>query len=329
MLFAGCGGAPSEPKQDSVWQTVEAQNNDEDAGATLNISSSEMRRRLGASDAARFQRAGQHFTAAYLANSGVETLAPLEGQPLKELDLSQTKVAVLAPLEGMPLERISLFETPVSDLSPLQNAPLTFLDASKTNVADLTALAGMTSLDILYLEGAKVEDVSPLKTVPVSKLWLIGCPVSDLSPLRDRSFAELNLCETGVTSLEDVGTMSLGTLWLRDTKVADLSPLAGKDLVSLDVEGTPVSDLSPLAEMASLRRLNIAGTKVTDVTPLANLSLERLIFSPEQVTAGIEVIRSSTSIRQIDVKFDGVNPALSASEFWEKYDAGEFQSAAP
>jgi Leucine-rich repeat (LRR) protein len=119
--------------------------------------------------------------------------------------------------------------------------------------------------------------------------------------------------------------MQLGTLWLRETKVSSLAPLAKLQLTSLDIQGTPVRDLSPLKEMDSLQRLNLAKSEVTDLTPLKELHLTRLIFSPDRIKVGIDVIRGMSSLQQIDTSFEGTAPVLSASEFWERYDAGSFK----
>ena len=121
--------------------------------------------------------------------------------------------------------------------------------------------------------------------------------------------------------------MRLGILWLRRTKVTDLRPVAASELTSLDVQDSPVADLGPLASASTLQRLNIAGTEVTDLTPILGLPLTRLIFTPGRITKGLDGLRQMTSLRELDVQFEpDQRPAYSPSEFWARYDAGEFRS---
>lgn len=288
------------------------------------LSAAEMKAALGASDSAQLSRAGRHFIGAMLVNSGVKTLEPLKGQPLKAIDLEGNPVADISPLTGAPIERMSLSNTQVADLSPLADMPLQVLDLTKSKVTDLSPLAGVKTLTQLFAEETGVADLSPLKDLPLATLYLIKSPVADLSPLAGKEMQELNLCETAVTDLSGLQGTKLGILWLRKTKVVDLSPLKGSSLVSLDVQDSQVADLSPLAEIKTLERLNIAGAPVTDLTPLAGLTLQRLIFTPGSITAGIDVVRNMTSLRQIDTSFEGVETPLTPEEFWPKYDQGEF-----
>jgi hypothetical protein len=76
--------------------------------------------------------------------------------------------------------------------------------------------------------------------------------------------------------------------------------------------------------------LNIAGTKVTDLTPLKGRNLTRLIFTPENITKGIEIVRDMESLRELDTSFEGDTPtAMRPADFWSQYDAGEFEKKEP
>jgi Leucine-rich repeat (LRR) protein len=118
-----------------------------------------------------------------------------------------------------------------------------------------------------------------------------------------------------VTDISAVRDMPLNTLWLTDTQVGDLQALEGMHLESLDVHGTPISDLTPLRGMLSLRRLDIAESQVTDLTPLAGLRLERLVFTPERIEKGIDVVREMPTLKAIGTSFESVK---AAAQFWEK-----------
>jgi Leucine-rich repeat (LRR) protein len=159
----------------------------------------------------------------------------------------------------------------------------------------------------------------------LKKLWLNACPVRDLTPLTGKEFEELNLCDVKFNSPLPLGTLQAHTLWLRNTPLTDLSLLQGESLVSLDVQGCVVSDLSPIREIRHLERLNIANTGITDLTPLAGLPLVRLIFSPDKVTKGLDVVRQMPTLRQLDTSFEGNTPARTPSEFWEEFDSGKIQ----
>lgn len=329
LSFSGCsGGNDPDSTAKSAFESIqpEPSSRPERPKPQL-LTADQMREALGANEYAQFERTGRKFTVALLTNSGATTLEPLRGQPLKVLDVSQTRITDLSPLEGMPLENLGLAETEIHDLSPLKGMPLQHIDATRSKVEDISVLAGMSQLSHLYLEGALVKDISPLKNVPLKVLWLNGCPIEDLSPLEGKHLEELNLCDAPLNDLSTVKTMKLGTLWMRNTNVQDLTPITEHGLVSLDIQGSSVSDLTPLSQMTSLKRLNIADTEVTDLSPLAGLELDRLILSPEKIQTGIDAVRNMPTLRAIDTTFEGASPQpMSPNEFWTRYDNGEWKS---
>ncbi len=332
IMLAGCDSSKSDTSNsdqsqfESVKPTVDPNEVDEEEQAEAPLTANEMREALGANENAQFDKAGRKFVMALLANSGAKTLEPLKGQPLKVLDISQTRITDLTPLKGMPLENIGMAETQVQDISSLKGMPLKHLDGTRSEIEDLSPLEGMSQLTHVYLEGAKVKDISPLRLSPLKVVWLNECPIVDLSPLENMKLDELNLCDTSLQNLDTVKTMTLGTLWMRNTAVQELNPIANHGLISLDVQGSAVKNLNALKEMVSLKRLNIAQTDVTDLSPLSGLSLNRLIFTPQKIEKGIEAVRNMTSLQEIDTSFEGVSRPLSPSEFWERYDAGEFKA---
>jgi hypothetical protein len=106
-------------------------------------------------------------------------------------------------------------------------------------------------------------------------------------------------------------------LWLTDSPVKDISPLSRSPLVSLTLHRTPVTDLSPLAN-TQLQRLHIGETAVTDLSPLAGLPLTRLVFDPDKITKGIDVIKAMPTMQQIGTKFeDGANDLQPGPAFWQ------------
>ena len=251
------------------------------------------------------------------------------GKATDESPIVEVEQTVAPELPGPPPGSVAALRDALglrSDEGQFQKA------GGKIVIADLTATSVRTieplrelPLQKLALTDTRVENLSPLSGKSLELLYATGCPVSDLSGLAGCRIDQLNLMECPIKSLEGLQTATLGTLWLRECPLSDLSPLATTGLVSLDVQDTQVASLEPLAEMSTLRRLNIAGTNVSDLSPLASLALERLIFTPERVTDGIEAIRTMPTLEAIDTSFEGERPiAMPAAEFWKRFDAGEF-----
>ncbi len=324
LNLLGCGGEPktqspadSKNTRSSLDRVAPVESGPEDI-------ESELREKLGANAKAEFKQKDGRITAASLSDSGVKDLAPLKGLKLEILQITGLPIADLSALEGMPLEYLNAAITNVKDLSPLKGMPLKILDLRHTRVEDLSPLQGMTSLEQLFLEETRVKDLRPLKGLELQKLYLSKSPVRDLSPLAGMNLQELNLVGTEVASIEGLKNTGLGTLWLVKTQVKSLEPLRGKTMVSLDVSDTPVSDLSPLKDVPALQRLNIIDTKVKDLTPLAGLSLTRLLFTPQNITQGIDVVRNMTSLRELDTVFRDPK-RMTPAEFWQQYDQGAFK----
>ena len=213
--------------------------------------------------------------------------------------LAGTGVSDLTPLNGLPLRALDLKVNPLSDLTPLAGMPLVELYLEQTRVTDLSALKGI-GLKVLYLSGTAVKDLSPLSGMPLEKLNLLGTSVTNISPLKD---------------------LPLKMLWLNETPVADISPLSGTPLISLTLHRTQVTDLRPLSKLG-LQRLHIGETPVKDLTPLSGLTLNRLIFSPVNISQGLEVVRKMESLRELGTTFENRMPA---QQFWLHFDKGEFR----
>ncbi len=212
---------------------------------------------------------------------------------------------------------IDLRQSGVTDIAPLKGLPLKYLDLTMLPITDLSALKGMP-LEELYLEGTKVTDLSPLAGMPLKVLRMEHVPVEDISPLAGMKLERLNLFDTKVKDISVVAGMPLNTLWITESKVEDISVLQGMKLESLDLRKTAVTDLSPMAGNEKLQRLNIAESGVTDLTPLKGLHLQRLIFTPEKITTGIEFIQNMPSIRKIGPSFDEV---VDPATFWTEWNA--------
>jgi len=210
-------------------------------------------------------------------------------------------------LENGQVLALQLTQAGVTDLSALAEMPaLQMLDLRQTQISDLGVLKGKPLIE-LYLEQSKVEDLSPLKGMPLAKLYLSQTPVKDLSPLEGLPLVELNLLGTGVTDLKPLNGMPLKMLWLNETPVSNIEPLRSCPLISLTLHRTQVRDLSPLTG-TGLQRLHVAETPVTDLTPLYGLHLTRLVFTPDRITQGLDVVSRMVSLQEVGTTLEGVMP---------------------
>ncbi len=241
-------------------------------------------------------------------------------QALKSANHDYAGDAVLVIDEHGYVAEAVLSGTPVEDLSPIAGVMLQVLDLRGLQIDNISALAG-TPVRRLFIDNTRIADISPLKGAKLELLYLKNAKVSDLSPLAGMRLVDLNLEGCPVSDIAALQGMPLEMLWLNETKVSDITPLAGAPLIALTLRGTNVSDLRPLAG-GKLERLHIGGTPVADLTPLKGLPLKRLIFTPKNITAGMDIVRNMPTIKEIGVRFDKM---MKPSEFWQRYDEGEFK----
>ncbi len=269
---------------------------------------------------------GLKLTKLLLANCTLANdISPLAGMPLAFLDLGTTQVRDLMPLAGMRLEHLSLYGClQVEDIAVLRGMPLKSLNlTSCKNVRDLTPIRDLP-VEELVLAGCSASDLTLLHGMPLTTLDLGGCPISDLTPLQAHRLTNLFLVGCGdVQDLTPLRGMPLGVLDLRHTAVRDLTPLVGMPLKSLDIgDCQQIEDLSPMAKLP-LTKLMLSGCRrVTDLFPLRGLQLNSIFFTPKNISSGIDALREMKSLRTIT--FASGRPGVSPSEFWPRYDAGEF-----
>jgi serine/threonine protein kinase/Leucine-rich repeat (LRR) protein len=208
----------------------------------------------------------------------------------------------------------------LSDLAPLQDMPLTLLDCSQTQLSDLSPLKGM-KLTLLGCHHTQIRDLSPLEGMPLTWFECSNTQVSDLSPLKGMKLTWLGCIHTQVFDLSPLRGMPLTNLNCGLTKVSDLSSLRGMPLAILTCNFTEVADLSPLHGMP-LQELYVDATHVSDVSPLKGMNLTAINLTPKNVTKGIDVVRQMKSLRKIGTAWE--SEQFSPTEFWKRYDAGEF-----
>ncbi|OGV71136.1 MAG: hypothetical protein A2283_23690 [Lentisphaerae bacterium RIFOXYA12_FULL_48_11] len=121
-----------------------------------------------------------------------------------------------------------------------------------------------------------------------------------------------------------VDDKGLCTIDLKGASITNLVALKGMPLRRLNIYGTRVDDLTPLKGMPMAElNLDIGETKISDLSPLRDMPLTSLRFTPKNIRKGIKVIREMKTLKEIGIGSE-LNQFWSATEFWKKYDAGEF-----
>ncbi len=202
---------------------------------------------------------------------------------------------------------------------PAQAFGLSFTGTQVTDEG-LKGLAGLKSLQVLYLAGTQVTDaglkeLAMLKSLQVLDLYktqVTDAGLKELAALKNLQFLDLNRTQITDVGLKDLaGLNSLQLLYLANNKVTDvgLKELAGlNSLQTLYLEGTQVTDagLKELAGLRSLQRLDLSSTQVTGVglkELTAMKSLQRLDLSSTPVTdAGLKELAGLKSLQELDLR---------------------------
>jgi len=222
-------------------------------------------------------------------------------------------------IEGGNVIALSLRGAKIDNVKFLQHIEPMALDLSETPITDLRPMQGKKLVE-LYLEDTKVRDLAPLRGMPLEKLYLSRTPVENLSALEGMPLTELNAVGCPVGDISGIAKCPIQMLWLTDCPVEDIRALKTVPLVSVTLHRTRVKDLTPLSGTA-LQRLHIAETPVTDLTPLKGMRLTRLVFTPANITAGIEVAKA-LPLQEIGTRFDEQGKDLQPpAAFWPAYDA--------
>ncbi len=229
------------------------------------------------------------------------------------------QLADLTPLKDMNLSALTylvLWNTKVGDsgMAYFKDCNgLTGLGLNYTNVSDagLVHFKNCKGLMRLGLEHTKVSDAGLANFKECKNLillWLADAQVGD------EGMAHFQECK------------ALIDLNLAGTKVSDVGLAHFKDcknLKHLYLDRTQVSDAG-LANFKGMRlmALNIDDTAITDLTSLQGMPLEHIRLTPKNITKGLDVLRDMKSLKTIGIRWDQAWPA---TEFWERYDKGEFK----
>ncbi|MFO0911588.1 MAG: hypothetical protein U0795_01420 [Pirellulales bacterium] len=160
-------------------------------------------------------------------------------------------------------------------IARLQDLQDLYVIGFSEHVEDLSPLAGLTSLNNLWLQDLHVKNISglgPLENLESLALYVDG--LSDIRPLAGLKRLRYLYISAPVSDLTPLSELhALTELELNPIATSDLRPLAKlQNLTELRILSMTVADLSPIAKLSNLRSLNINGTAVLDVTPILGLT---------------------------------------------------------
>ena len=212
-----------------------------------------LRRQLKANENAAFERSGNDIVEARLFQSGVKSIEPLKGLPLRFLDLGMTEVTDLSPIAGMPLKTLILENTTVDDISVVDGMQLEVVHLQNTKVTDLSALAGMPIRE-LNLMSVPIDNLEAVADLPLQTLWIPQTKVKDISALNGKPMVSLDIEGTEVADISALsGMVTLKRLNISNTKVSDVSALKGLSLQRITLTpGNIKNGMDVLREMSSL-----------------------------------------------------------------------------
>ncbi len=212
--------------------------------------------------------------------------------------------------------RAELISVDLKDISPLAGLPDLCavvcavtrpedrrISAVKAPLNDLSPLKRLPLQEVCLID-TQVKDISPLAGLPLKKLNLTGLRVMDLAALKGMPLQDLTLNRLAIRDIKPLIGLPLEFLDISHTEVSDLTPLSGMQLKRLVARDSRVRDISVLAGMP-LTELVITSTELADISPLAGLQLERLDLSQTRVH-NLAVLAAmplqSLSLRQTNVR---------------------------
>lgn len=189
----------------------------------------------------------------------------------------------LKSLRSLTVQGVSNGTLTTIDVSALRGLPLTHLGlAGGYVIDDLEPLRGMP-LEELALDYSPIFDLAPLQGMPLKVLLLWSWRGNDLTPLRGLPLEQLNIGGNGKPmNLAPLAGAPLDFLCLNISQVADLSPLKGISLSRLYINDTLVADLSPLQD-APIAELMLENTCVKDLSIAKNWPLTWIEFDSDIV----------------------------------------------
>ncbi|MEY3443349.1 MAG: hypothetical protein RLZZ519_1630 [Bacteroidota bacterium] len=191
--------------------------------------------------------------------TGIEAVAEL--RQLEWLSLADTWVTDLGPLQGLPLRHLDLTKVRAFDLQPIQaTATLETLICNWGPFSPFVASPSWKSLRRLELRNAVIEEDSLVQLPDLEWLDVSRSDLQDFSFLA--ALPRLRHLDVSSTSFGDASTLAacgkLESLNIRTTHLRDgLEVLKGKPLKELKINANEFADLSPLQDLSGLKRLEV------------------------------------------------------------------------
>lgn len=156
-------------------------------------------------------RIGDHGLCLSLGAAEIESLEPLRGIPLADLECEHNRIESLEPLTGMPLRRLICQGNRIASLAPLRGMPLLTLNCGDNRIESLEPLRGMC-LDQLWCNDNRITDLEPLRGMPLSSLRCFNNPLTRLDAIFERPPADLRY---GAETLDPADLERAEAEWLR------------------------------------------------------------------------------------------------------------------
>ena len=209
-----------------------------------------------------------HLRTLHVNGTGTAHLDYVRGLPITDLRVDGAQLTDIAGLAELPVETLYLGGLAAEDASALQTLPRVRV-ATFTGANPLPSLAGLGTLQELYLTPGSWADLRCLAGAPVRVLFLDTTGVTSFAGLEQLP----NLDNLALRGTFDLNTMPAGL------KVERLDLNGSVDLDGIDrIEGLRELridagwghsvDLEPLAGVRSLQRLHLDVGAETDITPL-------------------------------------------------------------
>ena len=178
-----------------------------------------------------------------------------------------------------------------------QLTELTALSLNGCSLRDISAIAALTKLESLSLEENGISDLSPLaRLTGLKSLYLSGNgDIGSLEPLYGLDgLVTLDIRGREIKSGEydELAAALPGCNILTDEPVEEVKEISlggvtfTSDVTELDLSGLGLTDISALAECAALTALDVSGNALTDISVAASLpNLRSLDFSDNAVSS--------------------------------------------
>ncbi len=155
------------------------------------------------------------------------------------------------------------------------------VDLRMCGVDDLEPLRGMP-INQLDIGGNAVRDLGPLAGMPLTRLYAPLNRIEDLSPLDGLPLERLDIGGNAVAELEPLSGCPLRMLYCSFNRIAGLDALAGMPLAYLFAQQNRIADLGPLAGLA-LRSLGLGNNRIERVDALARFSVDDLLLQGNRI----------------------------------------------